>query len=149
MEGTYCVYIHTCPDGQMYVGITKQAPIRRWNHGRNYEGQWFYDAIEKWGWENIKHEIVLEGLDEQTAKTKEVELIDSLHTWRPGIGYNNTLKGAGKLIPVRDPVTHKVYSSVSQACKYIGTYPEKIRKQFEFCTPNNKLPDEVYMPYKG
>lgn len=142
------VYIHTCPDGQKYVGISKN-PEKRWNHSRGYIGQWFGMAIDKWGWDAIKHEIVATGLSESEAKAKEFELIDSLHTWCPGIGYNDQFPNTGycKPYPVRDPVTHKVYSSVSQACKYTGRYAGWIKKYFEYCSEDNISQDDVYMPY--
>ena len=36
MENTYCVYIHTAPNGKMYIGQTSQKPEARWNNGRGY-----------------------------------------------------------------------------------------------------------------
>lgn len=146
---TYCVYIHTCPDGQSYVGITSLDPELRWNHGHGYTGSWFETGINKWGWDNIEHEIVAIGLDEHKAKALEFNLIDSLHTWCPGIGYNNAFPSASsnKPLPVRDPVTHKVYSSVSQACKYTGKSADWIKKRFEFCNKDNISSNDIYMPY--
>lgn len=56
----YYIYIHTCPNYWTYVGMSQQ-PKQRWNKGEGYkENKDFYDAIQKFGWNNIKHEIVAE-----------------------------------------------------------------------------------------
>ena len=57
--GDYVVYKHTSPSGKVYIGITGQDIHRRWrNNGEGYRGQLFYNAIKKYGWENISHEIL-------------------------------------------------------------------------------------------
>ena len=34
----YTVYMHICPNGKKYIGITKQKPIKRWGYnGINYK----------------------------------------------------------------------------------------------------------------
>lgn len=33
---SYVVYKHISPSGRVYIGITKQKPEYRWNHGKNY-----------------------------------------------------------------------------------------------------------------
>ena len=32
----YFVYVHSCPNGKKYVGITRQIPKKRWNNGYGY-----------------------------------------------------------------------------------------------------------------
>jgi len=56
-DNSYCVYIHTSPSGKMYVGITGKEPERRWGiNGNNYMlDKCFWKAIQKYGWENIRH----------------------------------------------------------------------------------------------
>lgn len=59
-KNTYYIYIHTCPNYWTYVGVSKN-PKQRWNNGEGYKGnKYFYEAIQRFGWENIKHEIVAE-----------------------------------------------------------------------------------------
>lgn len=43
----YCVYKHTLPNEKIYIGITSQNPIYRWDNGKGYKGQFFYNAIKK------------------------------------------------------------------------------------------------------
>ena len=74
----YTLYRHITPSNKVYVGITCQKPAWRWNHGKGYcrkSQPYFARAIEKYGWDNIKHEILFEGLTEEKAKRFEIELI--------------------------------------------------------------------------
>jgi len=72
----WCVYKHTFPDGRTYIGITSDDPENRWNDGFGYRhhGKLFYEIVCH-GWYNIKHEILISGLDEKTAKSEERRLI--------------------------------------------------------------------------
>lgn len=84
----YSVYCHTFPNGKKYIGITKQEPSRRWRNGKGYVGQPVFDAILKYGWDNISHEILFEGLTKAEAEAKEIELIEALETNSHKHGYN-------------------------------------------------------------
>lgn len=88
----YTVYVHGFPDGKKYVGLTKQTCEQRWgSHGQGYKSQPVYDAILKYGWENVSHEVFAD-LTREEARQKEKELIlkyDSINN-----GYN-VAKGGG------------------------------------------------------
>lgn len=72
----YSVYEHIFPDGTKYVGITCQAPKDRWGHnGIQYRDQPVYEAIQKFGWNNIEHKIIAENLTQQEAKDMEQKII--------------------------------------------------------------------------
>lgn len=87
---SYCVYIHTFPNGKVYVGITCTAPERRWRaDGSEYRKQpVIYHAIKKYGWENINHEIVASNLTKDEACKFEMLLIDKLKSNQHEFGYN-------------------------------------------------------------
>lgn len=90
----YTVYKHTTPSGKVYIGITKKKPEYRWNNGNGYKGnEHFYRAILKYGWENIRHEIVATGLTKEQACDLEIELIAEYHATDPLYGYNNSTGG--------------------------------------------------------
>lgn len=91
----YKVYKHTCPNGKSYIGITRQDERLRWNYGNGYCNQFFGKAVKKYGWANIKHEIleVCETLEE--ANASEVKYIAHYETMNPEKGYNCTLGGDG------------------------------------------------------
>lgn len=83
------VYKHTTPSGKVYIGITKQDVKQRWRDGNGYKTQTlFYRAIEKYGWENINHEILFENLTQEQANQKEIELIRQYRSNDAAFGYN-------------------------------------------------------------
>lgn len=88
-NGTYIVYKHTSPSNKCYIGITRLKPNKRWKNGNGYiTQQYFYRAIQKYGWENFKHEILHEGLSKEEAEQKEIELISYYDSTNKNKGYN-------------------------------------------------------------
>lgn len=89
----FWVYIHTCPNGKKYVGVTGRDPESRWLKGRGYcQNKHFYSAILKYGWDNITHEV-FEVDSEEEMYRKEVELISFYHSNDPNFGYNHSTGG--------------------------------------------------------
>lgn len=85
----YTVYRHVCPNNKIYVGITKLSVKARWGkNGALYKRQYFYRAIQKYGWDNIKHEIMFENLTKEEAEAKEKELIEKYKSNQKEYGYN-------------------------------------------------------------
>lgn len=91
------MYIHTTPNNKKYIGITHNPVSVRWGSmGNKYRMcKFFYKAIEKYGWDNIKHDIILTGLSDLEAKQTEKELIAKYKTNNPNYGYNRTEGGDG------------------------------------------------------
>ena len=86
----YYVYVHTFPNGKVYVGEAKK-PIERWANGEGYwHNQEITDAIREYGWQNIKHEIVAEFIDEKDALLYEAVLMFFLDSENSDKGYNKT-----------------------------------------------------------
>ena len=89
----YIVYKHTSPSGNVYIGQTCRINQRFGNNGINYKGSTlFWNAIQKCGWDNIKHEILFEGLTKEEADRIEIELIAKYKEL--GISYNLAPGGA-------------------------------------------------------
>lgn len=93
----YIVYCHTNKiNEKKYIGITGQNPKRRWQGGKGYKTQpHFWNAIQKYGWNNFKHEILFDDLTKEEAEAKEIELIAEWKTNQPEYGYNSTTGGEG------------------------------------------------------
>lgn len=94
MNKKWCVYIHIAPNEKVYIGITKQNPIKRWRNGKGYPANpYFTNAINKYGWNNIKHEILFSGLTKEQACKKEIELIKKYNSTNRKYGYNQSTGG--------------------------------------------------------
>ena len=96
----FCVYVHIFPNGKKYIGITCKRPNDRWEGGTGYkEGSPMRNAINKYGWNNIEHVILFEGLTQEEACNKEIELIakykTNIHRYGNKYGYNMTDGGEG------------------------------------------------------
>ena len=107
-ERPYYIYIHTCPNRMVYVGKTKN-PIRRWNNGKGYKhNKMFYEAIQLFGWENIKHEIVAKTYYGWVARDVERMLI----------GRFKRLKKTYNLVNEEKPAyTNKKYKKIKKCTK--------------------------------
>ena len=91
----YCVYKHTFPNGKIYIGITSINPLRRWENGYGYRKQTImFRAICKYGWDNIKHEILYSDLTKEEACKKEIELIALYKCNQIEFGYNRDYGGS-------------------------------------------------------
>ena len=91
---SYCVYKHTTPNGKVYVGITSANPAKRWAGGRGYKNNpHFWNAIIKYGWDNIRHEILFDNLAEAEAREIEKRLIAKHKSNEFDYGYNRSAGG--------------------------------------------------------
>ena len=62
--------MHTCPNKMIYIGITGRDPKKRWaSNGFYYkDNKRFSNAIRKYGWINIRHEIIKDNLSQDEAE---------------------------------------------------------------------------------
>lgn len=82
----YYIYIHTTPEHMRYVGLSKH-PKQRWNNGEGYKkNEEFYKDIQKFGWNNIKHEIIAESYYGWVARKIEKCIISVFK--KRGLAYN-------------------------------------------------------------
>lgn len=86
----WCVYMHeNRVNGKRYIGITSQKPTRRWANGNGYKHcPLFYHAIQKYGWDAFKHEILFTELTQEQAERLEMDLIEKYETQNTEKGYN-------------------------------------------------------------
>lgn len=92
MSKTYIVYEHVFPNGKRYIGMTSQTTKARWKNGLGYETQSkIFDAIQKFGWDNIEHNILFKGISEEEAEKIEREYILKFNTIENG--YNTWVGG--------------------------------------------------------
>ena len=95
IDKVYCVYCHTTPSNRKYVGISSD-PEKRWSNGKGYFYNYLFDrAIKKYGWDNIKHEVLYEDLTLEEAKSIERKLISDWDLTNPDCGLNLREGGDG------------------------------------------------------
>ena len=96
-EAHYTVYKLTDPLGKIYIGVTGQAVEKRWNRGHGYPKKLpIRKAIDFYGWENFKKEILCEKLIRAGAEKLEKWFIAFYDSSDPEKGYNRFLGGLGK-----------------------------------------------------
>lgn len=85
----YTVYQHIFPNGKRYIGVTRTSVEKRWGYrGYNYKSQVVGRAIEKYGWENIEHEVFAVCDTKEQAEHLERWLVKHFDTTNPEHGYN-------------------------------------------------------------
>lgn len=90
----YTVYKHTTPSGKSYIGITGKPVESRWLNGRGYKrNNHFWNAIQKYGWENITHEVLASNLTKEEACEAEKKYISMFQSADQSKGYNLTFGG--------------------------------------------------------
>lgn len=145
------IYKATLPNSKSYIGCTVQTLAGRVRshkcHAKfNTTKMIFHRAISKYGFENVKWEVLFETTDHSLLLQKEIELISEHKTLTPN-GYNVTLGGEGVLgctnqkgkkrtleqklmfrkahedmgknCVLIDPInkTHKIYKTVAELCR--------------------------------
>lgn len=139
----YYVYKHTFPNNKVYIGITQQVPEKRWANGLGYERQIvIYNAILKYGWKNIKHEVLYSGLTKHEAEQKEIELIKLFDSNNRKYGYN--ISAGGNCKGKTSNTTKKKLSLANKGRKRTKEQAEYIKRR---CTETKGKP-VMYHEYK-
>ena len=149
-NGTYCVYIHTNKiNGKMYVGQTIYGnnPKRRWGGGNGYKGcEYFYNAIQKYGWDKFEHEIIANNLTADEADNFEKLLITKLDLRNPNKGYN--LESGGTKNKTLSESTKKKISE-SKIGKSNGPRSEETKKRISEGNKGKVLSDATKQKISG
>ena len=141
-DKTWCVYIHTSPNGKKYIGITSAKPKSRWGaSGAGYKTQkLFYRAIQKYGWDNFLHEVIKGELTEEDAKALEIELISLYESNNPKFGYNvssggdNSTKGVYNLKSMSKPIYQYDLDG-----NFVAKYPSSMEAERVTGIPNSNI----------
>lgn len=113
----YLVYIHINKiNGKIYVGQTSYSAQDRWKNGQGYKGQYFYQAIEEFGWDNFEHKIIAENLTSGEANRLEKDLIEQYQSNKEQFGYNKTKGGFGSVGRLRTEEEKQKASETQKLC---------------------------------
>lgn len=87
----YKVYKRIAPDGRVYVGCTSQSlELRAGRDGCNYQTNVrLWKAIQQFGWDTFKTELILETDDPEEAAAAELDAIEQYQATNPKFGFNS------------------------------------------------------------
>lgn len=102
----YLVYkITNKINGKIYIGVTNDTNTRWSGNGTQYrdtskEGNKrpFWNAIQKYGWDNFEKEILINNLTKEIAYEKEIQMIKEFNSTNKKVGYNLSPGGNGGVI---------------------------------------------------
>lgn len=121
VEKTYKVYMLIFPNGKRYIGMTGKSLEKRFNGGRGYRHcQKVWNAIKKFGWESVRHEVLLDGLTKQEAEREEIALIALYNTTENGYNIEH-----GGNCPGTHSIETRMKISAANKGKNIAHQPQK------------------------
>ena len=119
----WCVYKHICKiTNKVYIGQTNNISTR-WKPSAYKNCTKFYNAIQKYGWDNFDHIILESNLTLQEANEKEtyyIKLYNSIND-----GYNLSYGGLNKLASEE---TKKKMSETRKGVPHSKEHSEAISK---------------------
>lgn len=141
------IYKHTSPSGKGYIGQTTRSPEKRWVGGRGYisangrKVRLMAKAIEKYGWENIRHEILWEGELNSIDELNQLEelFIIKEGTLSPG-GYNLRTGGQNHLLS--DESREKIRKSATGRTHQGHPHSEETKRKISLANKGKKLSPE-------
>ena len=109
MDRSYKVYMHTnLINWKRYIGLTRQKPEKRWGtYGTKTP---IGAAFKKYGRENFKSEVIIDGLTKEEAERIEIYLIALFRSLTTQWGYNIE-KGGSARGKVSDETKEKIRRS--------------------------------------
>ena len=131
----YILYKHTSPSGKVYISITSCKPTQRWWRGKGYKSNpHFTAAINKYGWDSFKHEIIRGNLTKEQAEIAEIAAIRHYKARNRQYGYN--LAKGGKLSALSEESRKRVSEANTGkpnknrgTCNYTRKYKKDITQE--------------------
>ena len=124
--------MHICPNKKVYIGITsKSNPSYRWGKdGKGYKDHntHFWNAIQKYGWENIEHKVLATNLTKEDACLLEQTLINRYNATDRDYGYNKSLGGECSAYGTHRCLSEETKAKISKAQTGKKRNPESIKK---------------------
>lgn len=134
MEKKYKVYKRIAPDGRVYVGCTSQSLDKRAGvNGVGYQNNpSLWAAIQQYGWDSFRTEIVLETDNLDLAARTELQTIKECNSTESELGFNARLQTyitdpdfPDRLsTAIKEGMTSEVKSQMSNSMKEYYRNPE-------------------------
>lgn len=113
----FTIYKLESPEGKVYIGCTKHNRLehRFGRDGEGYYGQpYIWPAIQKFGWNSFKHEVIATTESREEASELERRYIQEYDSMNLEKGYNVRPGGIGSPLP---PVPREVGEKISRSKK--------------------------------
>lgn len=143
----YKVYIHIFPNGKKYVGITCRTLKQRFKCGYGYvHNSHMMNAIKKYGWTNIEHKLLADGLTKKDAEQMEIDLIKKYDLTNHSKGYNIELGGKAT-----NRITEETRKKLREKCsgknnaRYGVEVSQETREKMRQAKLGKKQPKELVM----
>lgn len=133
-------YAHILPNKLVYFGMSQQQPYKRWKPC-NYKGMSLYSYIQEYGWKNIKHIVIQDGLTKEQAQVIEDWLIQKGKA--DGFCINERRSGG---LSVRN---RQEYDKQPERKAYIRQYDQRPEVKEHKRQYNQRPEIKVYMRVKG
>lgn len=123
----YKVYMHISPSHKYYIGITGMDLSMRFKNGFGYKHQrYFWNAIQKYGWNNFIHLLIADSLTKEQACDMEIMLIGKFKSNNHSFGYNLSSGGEYGSKGTHPVFTDEHKSKISKS--HIGTHCSELTK---------------------
>lgn len=126
----YKVYLLTFPNNKHYCGFTGRDLKKRFNNGYGYEKcPLVWKAIQKYGWDTVKKEVIFDSDNKNAALNKERQIIKEMQLQNPEFGYN--IDQGGKPSGTASYLTEAGRQALSEKAKARWANPEYKKKLSE------------------
>lgn len=129
MAGDYILYEHRNKlNGKRYIGITNNTTKRWCGNGKRYEGcPHFWAAIQKYGWKNFEHNVLIFDLSLSEANALEIHYIKKYKTTEKAYGYN--LASGGENAPTMLGKHHSIETRAKMRESALGRKISKHQRE--------------------
>lgn len=136
MAGNYILYEHRNKiNGKRYIGITNNKTKRWYGKGKHYDGcPYFFAAIQKYGWDNFEHNVLIYDLTREEASRLEKHFIKTLKTCDKAFGYNLAEGGVNAPTMLEKHHSKETKRKMSEAQRGKKQTEEQKRRNSEYMT---------------
>lgn len=136
MAGNYILYEHRNKiNGKRYIGITNNKTKRWYGKGKHYDGcPYFFAAIQKYGWDNFEHNVLIYDLTREEASRLEKHYIKTLKTCDKAFGYNLAEGGVNAPTMLGKHHSKETKRKMSEAQRGKKQTEEQKRRHSEYMT---------------
>lgn len=136
----WCVYIHISRStGKCYIGRSKNVNVRWSYDGGYYQNcSHFFNAIQKYGFDDFYHLIIEHGLSEEESICLEREYIQKYKASNPKYGYNIS-SDSDKYSAKTNEIIDKQKSVSSRKNRDMAELSRKVR-----CINTGDIYDSIY-----